>query len=346
MAGPPASLAKKFEDVIREIEDQDIDQCKATIDRHITDPEERKAFDNYISTRERPPPFTTAEEFVQAVDSTDFSNLKACSRLLDGMRVKYPIVVPMGFDGDILYQLATDAFILGAHPQEDTMAAPSSDPLLRTCFLGVNLTVQPPEPSGPMSRRHYGLNKISTRPAKGDHTDSPGFVFFQLGQLQYANPKNGRKGPWDWQDTDFVVVARLGASGRVDGIYAIYNMLEYDDQEDSLEGRDEDVIVCIRHPNWGIPPTAKLTGRKDQFSCAKLGPRLSSFGKDRRIFWTEKIEHPVELVRAKYVKQSKDTGRLLRTTVDGDPPHLELSRSLEAYCNLPPLPPSKDKKSS
>jgi hypothetical protein len=85
-----------------------------------------------------------------------------------------------------------------------------------------------------------------------------------------------------WQKTGFVVVAKLGSSsGRVEGIYVIYDTGFREEDEEAWSG--------------DIPPTSG----DDQFSCAKLGSRLSSFGKDHEVVWTEKFEHPVELVRVK-----------------------------------------------
>jgi hypothetical protein len=98
-------------------------------------------------------------------------------------------------------------------------------------------------------------------------------------------------------------VARLGPSGHADGIFAIYDMFPWD--EDDGERHQ------ITHPFWGIPPSSPIkTG--EQFSCAKIGQRLSEFAKNRVVVWTDKIEHPVELVR---VMRSGD-GRVLRATVD------------------------------
>ncbi|KAH6844918.1 hypothetical protein B0I37DRAFT_343653 [Chaetomium sp. MPI-CAGE-AT-0009] len=306
------SLVRKFEAAHQEMERQDIFASIDTIRRWFPDSQERQAFRKWTQARADAVtgPRVTAEEFVTKADSTNFFSHEDREELLESINGVCPTVVPIGFDGNVLYRLITEPFSLQAHPRED--AAPSSDLLLEPCFLGVNLTVQPPEPDGPS----LGLSTISKRSAKGDDTDAPGFVFFQLGELQYGRRIDGRQGPWNnddevnfplgWDRTGFVLVARVGESGRVDGIYAMYNMFTTDNG-----GYEEDLKLLVTHSYWGIPPTATLDGG-DQFSCAKLGPRLSSFGKDHQIVWSEKIEHPVELVR---VKHSKD-GRVLRATVD------------------------------
>jgi hypothetical protein len=137
--------------------------------------------------------------------------------------------------------------------------------------------------------------------------------------IQYAK---GREGPWKQDDegdhdafrgcfcrTGFVVVMRLTPSGYADGIYAIYDM--YDDIYRDPMVDDSSGESILSHHDWGKPPTWDVKP-KDQFSCAKLGPRLSSLGKDHQVVWTDRIQHPVELVRAKRLED----GRIVRTTVD------------------------------
>lgn len=257
---------------------QDINTSVATIHGRFTDPEERNAFFDWSYTSvETAGPLITADGFVAEVDSLDFLNDDFTEELLDDLDMLSPTIVPIGFDGDILYRLVADPFGLQAPPRPDT--TPSSDPpLLESCFLGVN-------PTAPSD----------------DTTNAHDFVFFQLGDLEYARRGEGRSGPWNdkdetnlslgWQKTGFAVMARLGSSsGRVEGIYVVYDR--------GFREEDEEAWYS------DIPPTSG----DDQFSCAKLGPRLSSFGKNHEVVWTEKMGHPVELVR---VRRSWD-GRIIR----------------------------------
>jgi hypothetical protein len=262
---------QRFEAVCREMEaeNQDLNTSADTVVGRFTDPEELEAFFDWLHTSlEAAGPLITADEFVARVDSMNFLDADCTEELLEDMDMLSPTIVPIGFEGDILYRLATDPFGLQAHPRADT--TPSGDlPLFQSCFLGINPTV-PSE----------------------DTTNTPDFVFFQLGDLEYARRRNGRSGPWNdkdetnllfgWQKTGFVMVARLGSSsGRVEGIYVIYDTGFREEDEEAWSG--------------DIPPTSG----DNQFSCARLGPRLSSFGKDHEVVWTEKFEHPVELVRVK-----------------------------------------------
>lgn len=341
-------LVEKYKACFREIEEerQDLPTSFATMDRWFPDRQELKAFQDWTSAVASASigPRVTAEEFVRQVESTNFFNSRDYDGLLQSMDSMYAIAVPMGFEGHILYRLADNAFTLHAHPRANNILGTSNNLYMRSCFLGVNPTVQPHEPAEPEARRQANLSEISTKSVDNDDAGAPGFVFFQLGELQFTERENDRQGPWNtdddrilgtpvgWRTSGFVVVVRVGRSGHADGIYAIYNMFEiYDDDDDSSysghdynNNNDDDdddddnsrnFGVLITHSRWGIPPIAGLAGReesKDQFSCAKIGPSLSSFGKDYQMVWIDKIEHPVELVR---VKRSGN-GRIVRATVD------------------------------
>ena len=172
---------------------------------------------------------------------------------------------------------------------EDIVVDVAGRPLLPPCFLGINTTVQPREPAVPANRRKANLSEISAHSAESDDADAPGFTFFQLGDLEYARRRDDQHG-WpdcddrddqrgaglDWTPTNFVLVARLSPSGNANGIYAVYDMFQND-----MPARDERQLIT--HPAWGIPPTGWDSG--DQFSCARVGDRLSDFGKDHQMVW-------------------------------------------------------------
>jgi hypothetical protein len=96
------------------------------------------------------------------------------------------------------------------------------------------LTRQPPLPS---NRRRKNRSEDSTRSGEStdeDHNQAPGFIFYQLGDLQYARhdhedsdtlvkqPANMEY--YGWQSTGFYLVARLTVSGHMGGVYAVYDM--------------------------------------------------------------------------------------------------------------------------
>ncbi|EAQ88290.1 predicted protein [Chaetomium globosum CBS 148.51] len=190
----------------------------------------------------------TAEEFARQVDSMNFHSSKACYKLIKSMGV----LIPIGFDGPIIYRLIVHPWELRPHLLEDDVAslfdmsqwsewsepsASSCDSLLPSYFLGVNLTVKPCQPpcDGPGNPSEISTRSVESADAD---VDAPGFTFFQLGDLEYTGRTNGREGPWldsneerayssyieGWAETGFVVVARLNPSGRTDGIYVVYDM--------------------------------------------------------------------------------------------------------------------------
>ncbi|KAK4150989.1 hypothetical protein C8A00DRAFT_17552 [Chaetomidium leptoderma] len=306
-------LVQKFEAVFQTIGNQDVNTSFDTIQREFPDPEEEKAFGDWVYAgldarlAEQDGPGITAEEFVKQVDSANFLDGNIITQLIPAIQKNIRPCIPIGFDGDTIYRLDPEVFGLWAQPRDD-------DPEPDDPFLGINSTVQPREPARPANRRQANLSEMSACSAESDDANVPGFVFSQLGELQYATRRDHQQGwPDDdddkankelhWMPSGFNLVARLSSSARTDGIFAIYNMFPRDDFDWKRHQ--------ITHPFWGIPPTTPIDG-DEQFSCAKLGQHLSEFGKGHRVVWMDRIEHPVELVR---VTRSGD-GRVLRATVD------------------------------
>jgi hypothetical protein len=327
MAKPEESLVAKFEAVSREMKGQDFNASSATMSRRITDPQGMEAFHDWMMAY---PSFRapinfrlTGEEFVGQVESMNFLNRTACDNLIECMgRSLGHTGIPIGFDGRILFSLSAAHLLLKPHSRKKkTLVRPSRDSLLPRCFLGLNATVQPANPPG--DHRRADLSRVSTQLVESADADAdaPGFVFFQLGVLGYVIREEGHEGPWQqgekrtigvryslWSRTGFVVVVRLTPSGYADGIYIIYDMHD-DIYGDPMVDYPSDYILS--HGHWGHLPSMD-DGPRVQFSCAKLGPRLSSLGKNHQLVVTDLIQHPVELVRAKRLED----GGIVRTTVD------------------------------
>ncbi|KAI2621118.1 hypothetical protein GGR54DRAFT_89515 [Hypoxylon sp. NC1633] len=244
-----------------------------------------------------PEKIMTPAQLVNRIDSINFFNEDEHERLLtEGLRAHVRPWVPLGKIGNHLYRLAPSPAGLRAQREEDKQ----NPNLLPACYLGVNTTVQPQQPELPLSRRATNLSAQSDMSAESDDADAPGFIFHQLGALEYIEADSedelptslGEADDWDWERTCFMVVARLGPFGRASGIYVIFDM--FPRQLDDLGGDyGRGPRVQITHGNWGIPPSCK----GEQFSCARIGDMMAKFGFEHQLDWTEKIEHPVELVR-------------------------------------------------
>lgn len=192
--------------------------------------------------------------------------------------------VIVGVNGNILYRFLIDAEDLQAHPKDAAHEAELRKPttrMLGSHFLGVNTTVQPQEPAEPASRRVPNLSETSTISTVNDDSNAPDFVFFQVGDLQYAELPDGKEWGWPndedrahyhlgWKYTAFNLVARLDLTGRVDSIYAIYNMFPIETDPDEYADEDDDIRNKVTGVHWGIPPTPK-GGERQQFTCATLG---------------------------------------------------------------------------
>lgn len=289
------------------------DRMKA-LSEFIPDPKEMHEYGQYILKRvfphlSNPAGILTPARFIDMVDRINFLNSTEREELLPGLTWDFRPWIPLGYEDKTCYRLSPSLCNLVPHKEE----YPSTDlELMEAAFLGVNTTVQPREPSLPLSRRALNLSEQSTQLAELDDAEAPGFVFHELGTLQYLEcetaeemPKTLEEGDdreGDWEETGFSVVARLSNSGHIDGVYSIYNMnprLEFSSKREK-----------ITHSKWGIPPSSP----EQQFSCARIGKNMGGFGFHNEMTWEEQIQHPVELV---WVVKSP-MGGVRRVTVDSN----------------------------
>ncbi|KAK2746202.1 hypothetical protein FQN57_003324 [Myotisia sp. PD_48] len=95
--------------------------------------------------------------------------------------------------------------------------------------LGVNLNVQPLLPS---HCRIANYSEESTLSNESDDHEESGFVFHQIGILEYFFPADKDEDGSDSQDeslpADFGVVVRIGRNGAPAGIYLIYDSYSVD----------------------------------------------------------------------------------------------------------------------
>ncbi|KAK3362557.1 hypothetical protein B0T25DRAFT_8684 [Lasiosphaeria hispida] len=286
--------------------------------------EDIKAFNTWLSTKREAhqKPVLTTEDFIMQIDSQALTQTSVIQGFVSSMMRDTP-TAPIGSDRRHLYRLVADPYGLTSNDKNSSMETlDKSQPLIDHAILGLNSTVQPKEPAVPASRRAANLSEASTRSGESDdHHQAPGFIFFQLGSLQFtwhhlesdwspavaenlAATIDENSGEYQWVPTGFYLVARLGHFGCVDGIYAIYNMYPL----------NEDTGLCeqVTWSSWGIPPK-RGDELEQQFSVARIGDTLGSLGYAKPIVWSEMIEHPVELVR---VKPAENSLGAVRETVD------------------------------
>ncbi|OIW24322.1 hypothetical protein CONLIGDRAFT_108622 [Coniochaeta ligniaria NRRL 30616] len=279
--------------------------------RLLPDDNDYKAFRDYSHQRSRSnltkvlTPAITADELVQTIDTDRLLSPSTYTSLV--RKLMHPTLpwIPMGcnLEQTLLYRVVPDPFGLRPH---DTTPPATDHQVLPLCFLGVNETVQPRQPSLPLARRMTNLSERSTMSAESDN-DQPGFAFFQIGKLEWldsytdSDTELDELNEADWVDSGFCVVARLGLTGYTDGIFVVADMFPMNEETAEREQ--------ITGPNWGIPPHSKDL----QFSCARVGSRLRDMGAAKALVWADMIEHPVELVWLKIMGD----GRAMRAMVDG-----------------------------
>ena len=102
----------------------------------------------------------------------------------------------------------------------------------------------------------------------------------------------------EWLNTDFCVVMRFGRNGVANGLYLIFDF--YSPDENGY--RD----WKVSENNWGW-----MLDWNKQFCMAKLADDIHELSFGRMLNLTERLEHPVEIVRA--VKTAGNT--IMRATI-------------------------------
>ncbi|OIW24331.1 hypothetical protein CONLIGDRAFT_584671 [Coniochaeta ligniaria NRRL 30616] len=221
----------------------------------------------------------------------------------------FGVVLPFGTDptGRYLYRLAVEAFGLRPHAAGTST---TNHKVLPSCFLGLGDHVYPTgSPPHQQAHRNTDQSNVST---PSDDTSQNGWVFFQLGYLEALDssktpkPQLDKLPPHrdptphdieeDWEETGFVVVARINSEGYTQGIYVVADLFP------EIPGKDERKRVV--GDNWGRPPHSD----DKRFFCARVGRCLgdiwfldstgyvSDGGYQTQLVWAEKMEDEVELV--------------------------------------------------
>ncbi|KAI9774440.1 MAG: hypothetical protein M1839_001723 [Geoglossum umbratile] len=171
------------------------------------------------------------------------------------------------------------------------------DSLLDICVLGVNTNVQP---KIPVHRRMDNLPVMSTKFNESEDSEITGFVFHQIGILEFWESWGGDGGGsvedndvesskdvdrGKWRPTGFHVVVRFRRSGAANGIYIIYNFYPKDEEGDHY--------LKINSDRWGRLPDDKT---RQQFSMAKIADTMTELQRGRLFTLMEVFDYPVEIV--------------------------------------------------
>lgn len=229
-----------------------------------------------------------------------------CTMLLDTIgRTTVPwIPIGTGEEG-VPHRLAPGA---GRGLLPDREAPDIKERILNDDILGVNTNVQPATPMHLESRRKRRLSQMSSDLNADVDCKDGGFVFHQLGPLEYwsgnndlkvlQNPNLAKEGMW--MPTRFYVVIRFSSDGTPGGIYIVYDFYP----EDGGGNRDRK----IEHDEWGYLHGLEF---EDPFSIAKIADDIKELSFDRRLNLTELRDYPVEIVEAVWTSH----GTVVRVTV-------------------------------
>ncbi|KAI9763444.1 MAG: hypothetical protein M1840_000527 [Geoglossum simile] len=240
------------------------------------------------------------QELTEMLATMNFNDDIARGRLVNILQRSIVPWLPVGSDrAGTIYRIVPGASGLLPDQQDPK----TNRELVSMNVLGVNTNVQPKIP--PRSRK-ANFSEESTKSNESDDSDYAGFVFHQIGNLEYwaGDPNNLRSyedaAKGTWLPTQFHAVMRFGRNGAANGVYVIYDFYPEDEYLEERQKIDDD--------DWGYLPR-DLTDQ--QIAFAKIAGKITDLRFGRTFDFTEALDYPVELVRA--MKTPENT--LIRATV-------------------------------
>jgi hypothetical protein len=240
------------------------------------------------------------EDLVTMITTMNYNRDTDRGRLVNALERVIVPWIPVGShrNGEI-YRIAPGALGLQADdndPKTDRELVPDN-------VLGVNTNVQP---TVPYRSRKANFSEVSTKSNESDDSEIGGFVFHQIGALEFWGGKVGNfrsykdaaRGPW--LPTRFCVVIRFGKSGTANGVYLIYDFYPRDESGERDLRMDSD--------DWGQLPGDRSS---QQFSVAKIADEITELRFGRTFELRDVLDYPVELVRT--VKTPQDA--IIRATI-------------------------------
>lgn len=133
---------------------------------------------------------------------------------------------------------------------------------------------------------------------------SPGFVFHQLGRLQFYDDDEmpamvSELDEDSWEETGYIVAARISdKDGHMDGIYVIF---------ECLPDIDDGIWPLLENPQKVAGHRGTMPPSNVPFSYAFIGDKLSGRRFDGRIEWMDPVDRDIEIVRTVRL----DNGRII-----------------------------------
>ncbi|KAH0565681.1 hypothetical protein GP486_000921 [Trichoglossum hirsutum] len=227
------------------------------------------------------------EELTEMLTTMNFNNDISRGKLVNILERSVVPWLPVGRDrAGTIYRIVPGAWGLLPDQQDPK----TNRELVSMNVLGVNTNVQPKIPS---RSRKANFSEESTRSNESDDYEHAGFVFHQIGNLEYwaDNPEDLRSykdaAEGTWFPTQFHAVVRFGRNGAANGVYVIYDFYPEDEYLEERRRIDDD--------DWGYLPR-DLTDQ--QIALAKIADKITDLKFSRTFDFAEALDYPVELVRA------------------------------------------------
>jgi hypothetical protein len=246
---------------------------------------DREAYSTWLSKRadERMAAFFSTpiprEDLKEMIATINFNNATSRGKLVNAIQQSIVPWIPVGSDrnGEI-YRIVPGAY--GLLPDQLEPKTESGRELVSMNVLGVNTNVQPKIPVG---RRQAKLSEESSKSNESDDMETGGFVFHQLGALEYWGDEAENLTSYEdaangeWLPTLFRVVVRFGRNGAANGIYIVYDFYPEDENGSS------------RYPKTDSEYWGQLPGDKsgEQYSIARIADKITDLRFGRTFDMTE-----------------------------------------------------------
>ncbi|PVH97311.1 hypothetical protein DM02DRAFT_685475 [Periconia macrospinosa] len=243
------------------------------------------------------PPLETYQEKIQTRDFRDDDQIYELTSLLNNGYAQY---IPLGTLMGISYRLipGTGVLISDLPTKYKSYWKRDGSQVLSDSFLAMNPHIVPlVRPSHyPRSGREDTSPTESNAVSALRSEENDGFVFFQLGYLEYTECpleelENRRYTHDGWIDSKFAVVLRLTPEGIRDGVYIVFclNFLYVD----PCDGERSRYTYTRTNYSWGYLPKNPDT----QIFYAKIADRFEDLAEGKEFSLTHIHQRAAELTR-------------------------------------------------
>jgi hypothetical protein len=215
----------------------------------------------------------SAAEYIAKIKNTKYANDDEVSQLTEMLSLPAFPYIGLGKHQNHVYRLAPNPRLL-APIREDT--GPTQRDILPHIFLGINKNIEPlpKDEKRKRTRKENNSDESNESTDSTSNNDDTGFVFYQLGMLEYASAEESVQDPemsnpnsLFWCDSGYVVVVLIDSNGNAADTHLLYNFRPLN--------REDGVRYAVDGSEWGWLPgdTIRRAGIKiaGKFSDLRQG---------------------------------------------------------------------------